>query len=218
MKKIILTLIIIAGINLTNSYSQVQPMLPLGSNGDILNETPIHKIPQDMTFEEYRDANRRISSALLLASIPVPGMIHFYAGESKKGWILVGTAGVGLASIIGGAATGKEKEQKSKFKVVEIEGKKYEQIPIEIEGTTTKYALREVRKEKEPSGLGTALILTGVVLIAGEVIYDWVDGIRTIEKKRDQVRFKYGKTITWGLQPNINPFDKSAGVTLGLNF
>ena len=33
--------------------------------GDVLNEAPLIPIPQDMTYEEYQDMNRRISTGLM---------------------------------------------------------------------------------------------------------------------------------------------------------
>ena len=53
--------------------------------GDVLNEAPLIPIPQDMTYEEYQDMNRRISTGLMRSAIPVPGMMHFYAGEPTTG-------------------------------------------------------------------------------------------------------------------------------------
>ena len=40
-------------------------------NRDFLNENPIHPLPQEMTFEEYQDLNRTISTGLLLSAIPI---------------------------------------------------------------------------------------------------------------------------------------------------
>ena len=53
--------------------------------GDVLNEAPLVPVPQQMSYEEYRDMNRRLTVGLALRAIPVPGMLHFYAGETKTG-------------------------------------------------------------------------------------------------------------------------------------
>ena len=72
--------------------------------GDVLNEAPLIPIPQDMTYEEYQDMNRRISTGLMRSAIPVPGMMHFYAGEPTTGkWLLAtGLAGVDFDDRWGG--------------------------------------------------------------------------------------------------------------------
>ena len=59
--------------------------------GDVLNEAPLMPIPQDMTYEEYQDMNRRISTGLMRSAIPVPGMLQ--AGARA------GTPSVGLSYV-----------------------------------------------------------------------------------------------------------------------
>ncbi len=71
--------------------------------GDILNEAPLMPVPEEMTFEEYRDMNRRLTVGLVLAAIPIPGVIHFYADEPKTGWRILGTAAGGVLGIAVGA-------------------------------------------------------------------------------------------------------------------
>ena len=71
--------------------------------------------------------------------------------------------------------------------------RRYEKIPVEIDGTTTQYRLRE--QEREPGLLPGALILLGGLTLAVDYLYDFVHGIRVIEEKRDRVRFKYGKAL-----------------------
>ena len=46
-------------------------------NPETLSETPLYPIPAEMTFEEYQDMNRRMSQAVLLSTIPVPGITHY---------------------------------------------------------------------------------------------------------------------------------------------
>ena len=67
--------------------------------GDPLDETPFYIVPPDMTFEEYEDANRRLSVGLMLMSVPFPGSLHFYANDRREAWWHVGVAAAGLASI-----------------------------------------------------------------------------------------------------------------------
>ena len=51
--------------------------------GEILSETPLHPIPEEMTYDEYQDMNRRMNIGIGLAFIPIPGIVHRYAGEKK---------------------------------------------------------------------------------------------------------------------------------------
>lgn len=200
------------------------------NGGDVLNETPFYVVPADMTFEEYEDANRRLSVGLLLMSIPFPGSLHFYANESREAWWHVGIATAGLASIIIGANASDEKETwpDSEFEIIDIEGqdgtvRRYEKIPsgfdeeFEKEFDSVIYDLRLLRHDREG---GTFLIVLGAGLIVGQLIHDWYDGIRTIEKKRNKVRFKYGKSSDFGLNliPQIDPANGLIGAQLSIKF
>ena len=166
--------------------------------GDVLNEAPLIPIPQDMTYEEYQDMNRRISTGLMRSAIPVPGMMHFYAGEPTTGKWLLATGLAGVASIIAGAALWEEGEfAETDFDVLVINGgkdkeRRYEKIPVSLEGETPKYRLREIQRD---GGVGGPLVALGVITIAGSMIYDFLHGIEVIETKRDRVRFKYGKQL-----------------------
>lgn len=167
--------------------------------GDVLNEAPLMPIPQDMTYEEYRDMNRRISTGLMRSAIPLPGMMHFYAGEPTTGKWLLATGLAGVASIIAGAALWEDGEfADTDFDVLVINAgdsgkeRRYEKIPISLEGETPKYRLRELRRD---GGVGGPLVALGILTIAGSVIYDFLHGIQVIEAKRDRVRFKYGKRL-----------------------
>ena len=166
--------------------------------GDVLNEAPLIPIPQDMTYEEYQDMNRRISTGLMRSAIPVPGMMHFYAGEPTTGKWLLATGLAGVTSIIAGAALWEEGEfAETDFDVLVINGgkdkeRRYEKIPVSLEGETPKYRLREIQRD---GGVGGPLVALGVITIAGSMIYDFLHGIEVIETKRDRVRFKYGKRL-----------------------
>ena len=77
--------------------------------------------------------------------------------------------------------------------------RRYEKIPVEIDGETTQYRLRE--QKREPDFLpGGPLILLGALTLAADFVYDFVHGVQTIEEKRDRVRFKYGKGLDLSLE------------------
>ena len=72
MKKYLLIVLLTA-----NLFSQSD------QRGEILSETPLYPLPENMTFEEYQDMNRRMSIGVGLAFIPIPGIVHRYAGEKE---------------------------------------------------------------------------------------------------------------------------------------
>ncbi len=211
----------IAGSILLSVFT-AQPVSAQVQGGDLLNEAPLIKIPAEMTFEEYRDMNRRLTIGLALAAIPVPGMIHFYADEKKTHWLVLGTAAVGLGSILVGAAIADEGDfPDSDFDILVLnpddkdKERRFEKIPIQIKGTETTYQLQEIHKEV--SGAGIALVALGAAILIGDIAYDFIHGIKIIEDKRDRVRFKYGKMLSIGIEPDIDLGMNSAGFKLSFN-
>ncbi|MFB0515725.1 MAG: hypothetical protein ACETWG_03865, partial [Candidatus Neomarinimicrobiota bacterium] len=119
------------------------------TGGDLLNEAPLTKIPEEMTFEEYQDMNRRLTVGLVLAAIPVPGMIHFYAGEKKTGWLILGTAAASVGAMLAGALVAEEDDfPESDFDLFILnpgdkeKERRFEKIPIEVANTDTTFRLQ----------------------------------------------------------------------------
>ena len=203
-------------LNVSNTLAQ----------GDLLNETPLHAIPEEMTFEEYQDANRRMLSGILVSSlVPVPGMMHFYAGEKKTRYRLLAVSGIGVLSILGGLASMTEEGDgwlDTDYETVDIGTERYEKIPVliyeENGEENTGYSLRKLPKEHEGGALGVSLMILGGGAIIACHLYDWIHGIHTIETKRDRVRFKYGKQLSFSMDPMIDLDRQFAGVSLGVRF
>ena len=106
----------------------------------------------------------------------------------------------GLSSIIAGAALIDEKDswEKSDFETADIVGQsgkvtRYEKVPVGEENGAMVYRYNKLGRKEE--GGGGALIALGAGLLVGQFIHDLVGGIKTIERKRDAVRFKYGKRM-----------------------
>ena len=187
---------------------------------DILDETPIHPIPEEMTFEEYKDMNRRLTMGLVLSSFSVPGIIHDYAGESKTAkkirWSVVG----GLLSMIIGASASEEGDWvDSPYDIYIInEGEddeiRYEMIPQGSIGDDIIYDYVQLEKDYGDGGL----IILGMGVIVASYMYDYIHGIKIIEEKRDKVRFKYGKMSNFTLMPTYDLNDQTAGIKLSYNF
>ena len=199
-------------------------LAPSANAQDVLTEPPLVPIPEEMTWEEYRDMNRRLSVGLALSAIPVPGMIHFYAGEPKTGRRLLATGLLGAGSIAAGAVLlGEGDFPESDFEVLMLNAgdkdreRRYEKIPVEIDGETTQYRLRE--QKREPDFLpGGPLILLGALTLAADFVYDFVHGIQTIEEKRDRVRFKYGRRLDLTLDTRTGAWVGSPVVALKYTF
>ena len=196
------------------------------SGGDMLNEVPIWPVPTDMTLEEYTDANRRLGVGRILMSVPLPGTLHFYAGESRAGWKHVTAAALGTASIVLGAVLTDEKEnawQKTDLEIVDVTGangtvERYEKVPVEEEAGVFTYRLKKLNRKNK--GGGIPFVMLGAGLVVGQVLHDWIEGTKTIERKRDAVRYKYGKTAGYkfSMVPSADLENHSFGAQLSLQF
>ncbi len=193
--------------------------------GESLNEAPLAPIPPAMSLEEYRDMNRRLSVGLALRVIPVPGLLHYYAGEPETGKRLLRRSLIGVVAIVAGAIVSDPDDgdfPTSDFDVLILnEGsrkreRRYAQIPVEIEDGTTQYKLRELHRKGDfmPGG---PLLLLGVATVSYSLIYDFYKGIRIIEDKRDRVRYKYGRQL--GLRMSARSgISQSPGMALVYSF
>jgi hypothetical protein len=217
----------VTALQLASLLFAVDQAAAQGTGGDMLNEVPIWPVPAEMTFEEYTDANRRLGVGLLLMSVPLPGTVHFYAGESRAGWKHVGAAALGLVSIIAGAAIVDEKDnqwRKTDLETIDITGdngtvERYEKIPVEEEAGALNYRLQKL-DHKTKGGGGIALIAVGAGLVVGQVLHDLIQGTKTIQRKRDAVRYKYGQSsgYKFSVVPNADLERRSLGAQLSMCF
>lgn len=193
---------------------------------EILSETPLHPIPKEMTFEEYQDMNRRMSLGVGLAFIPIPGIVHRYAGEKKIANKLTYISLGGLASLIASMSDNIEKKEwrDSDYEILimnqGLENEtRFEKIPIEIsENDSIRYKLNQVYERVSYSGGSPALGAIGLIAIVGSYYYDVFHGLKTIHDKREQVRFKYGKQMKFSFRPSYDVFASKAKLNLDINF
>ena len=208
--------------------SMLSSLLLCQSNqqSEILSETPLHPIPAEMTFEEYQDMNRRMSLGVGLAFIPIPGVVHRYAGEKKIANKLTYISLGGLASLIVSMSDNIEKKEwrDSDYEVLimnqGLENEtRFEKIPIEMtENDSIRYKLNQVYERVSYSGGSPALGAIGLIAIVGSYYYDVFHGLKTIHDKREQVRYKYGKEIKFSLRPSYDVFASKAKLNLYFHF
>ena len=127
---------------------------------EILSETPLYPVPENMTFEEYQDMNRRMSIGVGLAFIPIPGIVHRYAGEKELAKRLSYVSIGGFISLVGSVLGNEEKKEwgASDYEILIINQgldneTRFEKIPTEIIGDDSiKYKLNQVYKKVTHSG------------------------------------------------------------------
>lgn len=188
---------------------------------DPLSETPLYPIPLEMSFEEYKDMNRRLSQAFFWSSIPIPGITHLYAGEKKIAKRLFYIGMGGAACLIGGVLSMGESawpEYNENIHVIHNPGadgeRRYERIPVSMEGEIMNYKLVEIYKEQD----GGMLAALGIIILIGDFVYDRLKGLQLVEEKRDKVRYKYGQQIKFTYEPTFNFSNDGSKLGVKLNF
>ena len=191
---------------------------------EIMSETPLHPIPEEMTYEEYQDMNRRINIGVGLAFIPIPGIVHRYAGEKstakKLSYITIG----GLLALVASSGSEERKWPESDYELfIMNEGLdneiRYEKIPVEITGNdSVTYKLNQLYKRVNRIGGNPLLGFIGIAAVFGSYYYDVFHGLKMIHDKREAVRFKYGKKLQYSFQPSFNPFASKAKLNLDIYF
>ena len=197
-----------------------------------LLEAPFQTVPEGITYEDYRDANRRLGLGFTYAALP--GGMHFYADEPTTGWVLVGTAALGITGIIVGSSMRRDIPRATdEYATREIGNKTYYRIPVEeVSGSEvrTSYHLEEA-KTTEPglTDTGGAFLTGGVIALVGAYIWDLYHGIGVIEDKRDRARFKIGQALsrkraaekskpTVQIKPLADPQSGAGGVQVEMKF
>ena len=222
MKKIILYLSTVS-VFLNIAFAQYNNL----NIADPLSETALYPVPKEMSFEEYQDMNRRMSQALLWSSIPIPGITHYYAGDVKKAKKLLYVGLGGFACIIAGGLSLYDAEwpvNRDDYFINNPDPENerwFEKIPMSVDISESgeeiiHYKLKEFQKES--AGGGGFLMLAGVVIILGDLVYDRIVGLRLIEQKRDKVRFKYGQKLNFSFHPRIPLMKDAIGLSLKFNF
>ena len=194
--------------------------------GEILSETPLYPLPENMTFEEYQDMNRRMSIGVGLAFIPIPGIVHRYAGEKELAKRLSYVSIGGFISLMGSLSGNEEKEEwgGSDYEILimnqGLENEtRFEKIPIEIIGDDSiKYKLNQVYKEVTYSGGSPVLGAIGIIAIIGSYYYDVFHGLKLIHDKREAVRFKYGKQLKFSFRPSYDYYENEAKLNFDFRF
>ena len=215
MKKYLLIVVFTA-----NLFSQSN------QQNEILSETPLYPIPESMTFEEYQDMNRRMSIGIGLAFIPLPGIVHRYAGEKQIAKKLSYISAGGFISLIGSMSGNEQKKEwgDSDYEILIMNQgldseTRFEKIPIEIiDGDSIKYKLNQVYEKVTYSGGSPVFGAIGIIAILGSYYYDIFHGLKVVHDKREAVRYKYGKQLKFSLRPSYDVFESNAKLNFDIHF
>lgn len=131
---------------------------------DLNDHFNIPHIPDSMAVDEFKllSTNLRLMDAM--EAMIVPGLIHFKVKDKTTGWILVGTRLAGYGGLL--------------------------YVNFNKNGLWSDVFNYQTLNSKE-SKTDYYIALASVGLIAGSYLYDWIHGRSLLDKKQQEIRFKY---------------------------
>ena len=175
MKNLSLIFLIIISLFITNiSFSQDLDIFNKQQNDNF--EMP--KINSKMSFREYQILSRTLRMKHMLYAMVVPGFTHFYAQENKLGYSMLATRIAGYGGL--GYVWLKNKDR------------------ITFKDLLLKQFNRNIFPEEERNKY-TAITSISLVMIFGSYFFDWIHGQYRLEKKQEEIRFKFSPRLISGI-------------------
>ena len=178
MKKNLLIFLIFISLFITNiSFSQDLDIFNKQQNDNF--EMP--KISGKMSFQEYQILSRNLRMRHMLYAMVVPGYTHFYAQENKLGYSMLATRIAGYGGL--GYVWLKNKDR------------------ITFKDLLLTQFNRNIFPEEERNKY-TAVTSISLVMIFGSYFFDWIHGQYRLEKKQEEIRFKFSPRLISGIYNN----------------
>ncbi len=132
------------------------------------------EINSKMSFQEYQLLSRDLRMKHMLYAMVVPGYTHFYAQENKLGYSMLATRVVGYGSL--GYVWLKNKDR------------------ITFKDLLLTQFNRNIFPEEDRNKY-SAITGISLTLIFGSYLFDWIHGQYRLEKKQEEIRFKFSPRI-----------------------
>ena len=126
----------------------------------------IPKIYKNMLLEEYQMLSRDIRMMDMSYAMIVPGYVHFKARENTRAYEILATRLVGYAGLYSYYSRTKGKDK---------------QVWDWITGKRSNVNVND-----------KVLFLSSWTLVLGSYFYDWIHGKYMLEKKQENIKYKYG--------------------------
>lgn len=153
------------------------------------------KIPdiyKNLTLEEYQLLSRNIRMMDMSYAVFVPGYVHFKAKENKRGYQILGARLLGYAGL---TAYYSRRKNDGKQTLDYINGK---DDNIDVTDKT--------------------LFISSLSLIASSYLYDWIHGKYMLEKKQENIKYKYGIKFKMEKDLSFKPKNDFPSISVTLSF
>ncbi len=185
-----LLFVLILGFFTHSLFAQDIDIYTLKKNSNFV----LPSVNKDMTYDEFQLLSRNLRMQDMLYAMLVPGYTHFVAKDNKMGgWMVTARlAGYsGLAYVL----------LKDDYSFVSL-----------ISGTSI---------NKNDPGFKTqrAIALSSVGIIFAEYFFDWIHAKWVLEKKQEEIRYKYAIQMSISTETSFLPHQRFIpGFTLSCSF
>ena len=152
----------------------------------------IPKIYENLLLEEYQILTRNIRMMDMAYAMIVPGYVHFKAKENKRGYQILSSRMLGYAGLV---IYAKRRENQDRRLLDYISG-----------------------KDKDVDFNDKVLFSTSLGLVVGSYLYDWIHGKFILEKKQENIKYKYGIKFKMEDNLSLNFNNPTPGIAITLNF
>ena len=140
-------------------------------------------IDKNMNFQEYQLLSRNLRMKDMLYAMIVPGYVHFYSQDNKLGYSMLGTRIAGYSGLLYVLAKNSDRVDLKDLLRIGFNSS------IFPEDERTKYSV---------------ITTTSLIFIFGSYFFDWIHGQYILQKKQEEIRFKFSPHITAGIVNNTN--------------
>lgn len=169
----------------------------LGQDFDVYKRTVDDKIKitgiyENMLLEEYQILSRDMRMMDMSYAMIIPGYIHFKAKENRRGYQLLSARILGYTGLI---IYSKRRANQSKRLLDYLS-----------------------RKDKDIDFNDKLLFSTSLGLVVSSYLYDWIHGKYILEKKQENIKYKYG--IKFKMEENLSfsSNESTPSISISLNF
>ncbi len=130
-------------------------------------------IPKEMTFEEFEILSTDLRMQDMMIATVLPGHIHFKIKEKKTGYYILGARSIGYAGWL--------------------------YLSLTDESLTNILILDNSGLDQNISAGDIIIAYGSVVMMIGSYLYDWIHGKYLLDRKQNQIRYKYAHRLSLNL-------------------
>jgi hypothetical protein len=135
-------------------------------------------VDKSMSFSEYQLLSRDLRMKHMLYAMIVPGYTHFYAHENELGYSMLATRLTGYAGLAYVLSNNRDSVDLKKLLLLNF--------------NKNDFSSEEQKKYSTITTISLSLIF-------GSYLFDWIHGQHRLQKKQEDIRFKFSPRLLSGV-------------------